>query len=113
MIQITTPNGSIECRIADTSAKRAIGLMMQHNIEPLFFDMGRESSNSCAMHTLFMLRTIDMVFVNTEKKVVDIKTAKPFKPIIRPKAPARYVIELPEGMSKMFELGQQLEFRGE
>ena len=112
-MKIITPNGSIDCRIADTSAKRAIGLMMQRSIEPLFFDMGRESRNSCTMHTLFMLRTIDMVFLSSERKVVDIKTAKPFKPVIRPKAPARYVIELPEGMSRMFDLGQKVELKGE
>lgn len=112
-MKIITPTTSLDCNIADTSAKRALGLMMKRTIEPLLFDLGKEAKNSCAMHTFFMLRTIDMVFLNSEKKVVDIKKAKPFKPLIIPKAPARYVIELPEGMSKMFELGQWVEFKGE
>ena len=104
--------GEIECEIADTGSKRARGLMLKRNVYPLFFDMGRESKTSCCMHTLFMLRTIDMVFVDSRGEVVDIKKAKPFKPLIKPNSPARYVIELPEGMSRMFKKGEKLTFRG-
>jgi uncharacterized membrane protein (UPF0127 family) len=86
--------------------------MLKRNISPLFFDMGRESKTSCCMHTLFMLRTIDMVFVNSKREIVDIKKAKPFKPLIKPKTPARYVIELPEGMSRAFKKGEKLAFHG-
>jgi len=86
--------------------------MMQKNIEPLFFDYGKESPSNC-MHTLFMLKTIDMVFLNEQQRVVDIKTAKPFRPLFKPKKPARYCIEVPEGMGKLFTEGELLIFKGD
>ena len=109
--QVISRTQKIDCNIADTGLKKTIGLMMQRNIKPLFFDFGQESRYNC-MHTLFMLRPIDMVFINSQHKVVDIKTAKPFRPFFQPKEPARYCIELPEGMGKMFQKGEILVFRG-
>ncbi|MFH1424584.1 MAG: DUF192 domain-containing protein [archaeon] len=97
----------IDCDFADTTFKRFRGLMLKRNFKPLFFDFGKDSRNSCSLHTFFMLEPIDIVFINSKKEIVDIQTAKPWLPLIRPKKKARYVLELSAGKGKKFRLSSK------
>ena len=96
----------IKCKPAVTEWQKAVGLMFKSNIQPMIFVFKKEKKH--AFHTFFMLKSIDMVFVNSEKVVVDKITALPFRVHIRPKKPARYVIELPLGEGINFKLGQKI-----
>lgn len=96
-----TVNG-IECEVAESYWDKFRGLMLKKDFKPLFFDFGGEAKNRCALHTFFMLEPIDIVFINSKNKVVDIQTAEPWNPLIRPKEKARYVVELPKGMGERF-----------
>lgn len=99
---------SIEFDEAKTMWQKFRGLMLKRNVRPLFFDFRRDSRNGCALHTFFMLEMIDIVFVNSEKIVVDTQTVRPWRSLIRPKKPARYVLELPAGLGKSFKVGTRL-----
>ena len=92
-----------DCEIAGTPWKKFKGIMFKRAFKPLFFDFGKDTKAGCALHTFFMLKTIDILFINSEQTIVEIKTTKPWKPLIKPKDQARYVLELPHGMGKKFK----------
>jgi len=61
-----------------------------------------EGRKNCAIHTLFMRFPIDLVFLDANKKVVDIKTLDPWK-YHNPGKECRWVLELLGGRAE--ELG--------
>jgi len=62
------------------------------------------------LHMLFVFFPIDVLFLDKNKKVVDIK--KGFKPFAyyAPKAKAQYVVELPVGGLRSTKIGDRIEF---
>ena len=68
--------------------------------------------NSSDIHMLFVFQSIDVVWLNKNKEVIDKKEeVKPFSLLIKPKEKAYYVIELPLGKAKLFKLGNKIDFR--
>ena len=68
--------------------------------------------NASAIHMLFVFQSIDVVWLNENKKVIDKKEEiKPFTFLIKPKTRAHYVIELPAEKAKLFKLGNKVDFR--
>ena len=64
----------------------------------LMFDFKKEKIIS--LHMLFVFYPIDVLFLNKDKKVVEIKeNLKPFR-FYTPKKKARYVVELLNGVVK-------------
>ncbi len=52
------------------------------------------------LHMFFVIFPIDVLFINKNKKVVDLKESfRPFT-FYTPKAKAKYVVELPKGTIK-------------
>lgn len=70
-----------------------IGLMFQKK-KTIVLDLGSEQE--VYLHMFFVFYSIDMVFINKDKKVIEIKSnVKPFTPLIKsPKC--SYVLESPE-----------------
>ena len=97
-----------DCKVAISSWQKFKGLMLKRKIEPIIFIFEKEKQ--WPFHTFFMLKTIDMVFVNSEKKVVDIITAKPWKSSIKGKEPYSYIIEVAEGQANTFKIGSKISF---
>ena len=61
---------------------------------------------------LFVFQSIDVVWLNKNKLVIDKKeNVKPFNFLIKPKEEAYYVLELPLGKAKLFKLGNKIDFR--
>ena len=62
------------------------------------------------LHMLFVFFPIDVLFLDKDKKVVDIK--KDFKPFsyYAPKAKAMFVIEMPVGVLKNTRVGDRIVF---
>lgn len=67
------------------------------------------SPNANAIHSFFMRVSIDILFLNENKEVIDIKTLKPweyYSPIFRNKEnniesiEIAYIIELKEGLAR-------------
>jgi len=77
----------------------------------LIFDFKKEKIIS--LHMLFVFYPIDVIFLNKDKKVVEIKgNFRPFRFYI-PKKRAMYVIEVPEGSIERSktELGDKILIR--
>jgi uncharacterized protein len=99
--------------VADSFFSRFRGLMLKKNLErglilKLPSQRGRRSSG---IHMFFMRMSLDVIFADSEKKVVDTATLEPWK-TYTPIAPARYVIELEKGKleESKTEIGDELDF---
>lgn len=94
-----------KAELADTFLRRGIGLMFRRTPKAMILRLARESRLGAAIHMAFMSFSLDLIWLSSSLKVVDIKEgAKPFslfKPgtwrIYLPSVPARYVLELPVG----------------
>jgi len=110
VITLTSGSQKILCNHAKSLLQKSIGLMFHKKISPLLIDFGCESRKN-VIHTFFMLHTIDLVFIDSQNTIVDIRTAKPFRPIFRSKKPAQYCLEIPSGMGRLFTVGKQVHLK--
>jgi len=90
------------------------GLMFRKKLKQgqgLILVADEESIYETTIHMFFVFFPIDVVWLNKDKKVVDLKcNVKSFQPLIAPREPAKYVLELPVGASKNIKLGDKLDF---
>jgi uncharacterized membrane protein (UPF0127 family) len=98
---------------ANTHNKRAKGLMFTLPIKNkgLIFDFPKKTL--AMLHMLFVFYPIDILWLDENKKVVDIRfCALPFWPLIIPKRKSKYVIELPVKTIKKSktQIGDKIEF---
>ncbi len=101
----------MKCEWATTTSQKMLGLMFRKEVKkPLVLVLGKESRLGSSIHMMFMRIPIDAVFLDKEKKVVDVVTLKPWVINYTPKKPAKYVVEMKAGTAK-FKLGQKLELQ--
>ena len=89
--------------IVNSVLGKARGLMFSRKKDLMFvFDKEKKIS----LHMFFVFFPIDVLFLDTDKKIVEIK--KNFKPFsyYRPKNKARYVIELALNKRKEYNIGE-------
>lgn len=101
-------------RIADSFFKRFKGLMFSKKPDyALVFELEKEGRINASIHMLFVFYPIDAVYLNSKKKVVDIKlNLKPFSLNYTPKKPAKYFIEFPTGIiENKISLNDELEWQ--
>jgi hypothetical protein len=84
---------------ARTFGQRFMGLMgvspREHDYA-LVFHMNEEGKMSASIHMLFMKMPIDVLFLDSEKKVVDIVSClRPWVWNYTPKHESKFVVELP------------------
>lgn len=106
-----TKIGKVE--VADSFFSRFMGLMFRKNVDNgmlLKLPQSR-SRHGSAIHMFFMRFPLDIVFADSDRKIVDMVTIGPWK-TYTPIAPANYVIELKTGSIKKFdlEIGDNLDF---
>lgn len=103
----------LDIRRASSPLSKARGLMFRRRMEKgLLIPLRKESRLGASIHSLFVLFRFDAVFLDKEKRVVDVrKSIKPFRPLIIPKDKSKYVLELPSGKSKELDIeeGQKIE----
>lgn len=92
---------------------RFMGLMLKGSIDKglvLKIPKGRGRRGS-GIHMFFMRIPLDILFLDGDKKVVDAVHLKPWQ-MYNPKKPARYVVELQEGIIKSSgtEIEDELDF---
>lgn len=74
---------------------RGIGLMFAKKITPTILSFSHETNAS--IHTFFVRQPIDVIFLNKDKKVVDVvKQLKSWR-TYTPNQDAQFVVELPAG----------------
>ena len=85
--KIIVPN----IKIIKSSLRQAIGLMFSKQ-KNVIFEFKKEKKE--LIHMFFVFYPIDLVFLNKNKKVVELKpNLKPFR-TYKPKNKAKYVLEL-------------------
>ena len=97
-------------KVADTFFKRFKGLMLTPNVNyVLVFILPTETRTNASVHMFFMLQSIDVIFLNSAREVVDFKKAKPWR-VYMPKEATKYIIEGPLGIIKALdvEIGDKL-----
>ncbi len=97
---------------AESFFSRLRGLMFRSALAPGSGLLIKFFFRDASVHSLFMRFTIDMVFLDESKRVVEITTLKPWR-IYNPKQRSAYVLELNEGGAEQsgVEIGDVLEFR--
>ena len=90
------------------------GLMFSRPLrkgEAIILVADNEGVMETTIHMLFVFFSIDVVWLNEKKEVVDKKKGiKMFSPLIVPSKPAKYVVELRKGASRHTFIGDKLEF---
>ena len=104
-IQTRDKNVIINVEIADDKNERANGLMYRENLEEnsgMIFVFDQEESIAFWMKNTLI--PLDMIFIDKELKIVDIKNAVPCKadpcPLYKPENAVKYVLEVNYGFSK-------------
>ncbi len=90
-----------------------LGLMMRREIledEGLLLVGSYESRSSAAIHMLFMLFPITVVWLDNEFRVVDKVLARPWRLAYVPAQPARYTLEAHPDLLDKIEVGDLLNF---
>ncbi len=101
-----------EVRWCDTFLTRGLGLMFRRAIredEALVFVEAKASINLASIHMFFVFFPIAVIWLDAEKRVVDKKLARPFRPYYAPQRPARYVIEGHPSLLDRVQIGDRLE----
>ncbi len=102
-----------ESEIADTFFSRLRGTMFKKKLERgLILKLPNTRSRSgSAIHMFFVRFPLDIIFADSDKKVVDMVTIDPWK-TYTPKKPAMYVIEMKKGTieESSTEIGDELDF---
>lgn len=108
---------SRDSQIADSFLKRMRGLLFTKSSDLVLVSPCEDIASS-TIHMFLMTYSLDVIWLDSEKKVVDVKKRippfNPLKPstwkIYRPKEKAKYIIELGEGNAKDTEIGDKISF---
>ena len=94
---------------ADVDWKRFVGLMFRKDFDgAMVFHLDMETRLMASIHMLFMWFPIDVLFLDSKKKVVDKAMLRPWALNYTPKRPAKYVVELAAGRAKGVRLGDRV-----
>ena len=101
---------------ADSFVSRLMGLMFRKDPENgLILKLpSSRSKRGSAIHMFFMRFPLDIIFLDDDKKVVDMVSIRPWK-TYTPRSPAKYVVELKEGSINNYklEIGDEMDFTRE
>jgi uncharacterized membrane protein (UPF0127 family) len=95
-------------KIADSGFERMKGLMFEDQTKfdyALVMVMPKEGRIEASIHMMFVFFPIDVLFLDSNKKIVDIVTLNPFHLNHTPKKASKYVIELPAKSAKSAKIG--------
>jgi uncharacterized membrane protein (UPF0127 family) len=98
LIQIKVNNQIIHAKLCNNPLTRALGLLFTYKKSALLVSP-IESQYQTSIHTFFMLNSIDVVWLDKDKNILEIKTMKPFSHHT-PKEKAKYVLEIPSNSIK-------------
>lgn len=99
--------------VCNTFFTRGRGLMFRRPLETdeaLLFVEPRESISGTAIHMFFVFFAISVIWLDANRRVVDARLARPFRPYYAPVSPARYFIEGHPELLDRVEPGQQIQF---
>lgn len=92
----------LEC--ASSFLKKLMGLMGQKKFNGLIFKQKYTNRYLSSIHTCFMRKTIDLIYINQEMYVQEITTLKPWNIYLPKKGNIKYIIELPKGSINKYDI---------
>ncbi len=104
---------ALQVRYCDTFLCRLRGLTFRRSLsadEGLLLVQSRESRLDAAIHMLFMGMDIAVIWLDGQKRVVDIRLARRWRLFYMPQAPASFVLELSPAWLGNFAIGDQIRF---
>ncbi|MBS3163038.1 DUF192 domain-containing protein [Candidatus Woesearchaeota archaeon] len=93
LIPIKVNNQIIQAKLCNNILTRALGLLFSYKKSALLVS-SKESRLKTSIHTFFMLNSIDVIWLDKDKRIIEIKTLKPFRHHT-PKSKAKYILEIP------------------
>ncbi len=72
---------------------------------------GRDSRLDTSIHMLFVFMDLAVIWINSEKVVVDTVLARSWRPAYMPSHPARYILEIHPSRLVEFSNGDHIEFQ--
>ncbi|MBS3097677.1 DUF192 domain-containing protein [Candidatus Woesearchaeota archaeon] len=99
-------------KFCKNSLTKSIGLMFSKKLDDKALIFVFKKENIVPLHMFFVFYPIDVLFLNKDKEVVELKESlKPFH-LLTPKKGAKYVIELPSDLIRKTrtEVGDKISF---
>jgi len=108
-MNITIGSQTIGTKFLTSPFSQAIGLMFQKP-KPVLMDFKKER-RTLGVHMFFCFWKLDIIFLNSKKTVVEMRTLKPFQ-IMESEKAAHYLLELPAGNIKKYKIkvGTKIKF---
>lgn len=89
---------------------KLIGLMFSRRIHDMGLIFHFKSEQINPIHMFFVFQSIDLLYLNKDKRVVEIaRNVKPFS-WYTPKIPSKYFIEIPKGKAFTTQIGDVINF---
>jgi uncharacterized protein len=101
-------------QVCNTFFSRFRGYMLKDKIittEGLLFVESYQSRLNSSIHMFFMRFTLGVIWLDTEKRVVDKKFARTWRPYYAPHSQAIYTIEIHPDRLGDFSIGDQVDFQ--
>jgi uncharacterized membrane protein (UPF0127 family) len=103
----------LRARVCDTFGSKLRGLSWRRELsaeEGIVLLGDKESRVDSAIHMLGMFFDLAIIWLDTDKRVVDARAAWRWRSILTPRKPAQFVIECGLDRLDEFQLGDQIVF---
>jgi len=117
-VQVTNSSRPIaapaKVEFCDTFLCRLRGLMFRPRLNPddgLLLVEKRDSRLDASIHMFFVSFDLAVIWINSDRVVVDKVLAKSWKPAYFPKAEATYTLEIHPNHWADYEIGDKVEFK--
>jgi uncharacterized membrane protein (UPF0127 family) len=100
-------------RLCDTFGRRLRGLMFRRALasdEAYVFVYPRESVTETTIHMFFVFFPVAVLWLDAQRRVVDVVLARPFRPYYAPCQAAQYFVEGAPALLERVHFGDELEF---
>lgn len=106
--------GPLRIQYCDTFLSQLRGFTFRSTLardEGLVLVGKQDSRLESSIHMLFVSFDLAVIWINSEKQVVDKVLAKSWRPAYFSKAPAKYVLEVHPERWEEFQIGDRVEFK--
>jgi|APSaa5957512576_1039674.scaffolds.fasta_scaffold104124_1 uncharacterized protein len=111
-VNLKSKDVNYKAKVCDDFFSKLRGLMFSKKLgkgECIILSNDHESRINSSIHMLFVFFSLDVIFLDSEKKVVDIRRAKPFVSLITPRRRAQHVVEM-NAWENRLKIGDKVSF---